>query len=349
MTNPNNAIGTNGAYGGRTSVNAFNDDLAVYVSRGILSGFAVSPNTGMSVSIGGNGTARDVAIAQDNAGNRTSINNISAAPVSISIPGAPASNSRIDSIVAYVANPPQGSSSTTDNSGACGLIVVSGATAATPVAPSDGDIRTAITGDGASGSTAYYVILGSVIIASGTTDITSNMIAQGDKAILNTSATIADSSITTAKIGNSAITTGKINNGAVTSAKIANNSVTKDKIDWTTMPGSYSTSEVATPYRWTDSKIIYKKTILISGGFSSRQQTFNHNISNLGTVVNVEGMAKDATYGFHPITRVLPGQITEWGLGIADINTTSFGMFLGTAYTLNTLTAHVTFYYTKTS
>ena len=69
MTNPNNAIGTNGAYGGRTSVNAFNDNLAIYQGRGILSGFAVSPNAGMSVAIGGNGTTRDVAIAEDNIGN----------------------------------------------------------------------------------------------------------------------------------------------------------------------------------------------------------------------------------------------------------------------------------------
>ena len=54
MTNPNNAVGTNAAYGGRTSVNAFNDDLTIY-SRGILSGWACSPKSGMTVQIGGNG------------------------------------------------------------------------------------------------------------------------------------------------------------------------------------------------------------------------------------------------------------------------------------------------------
>lgn len=184
MTNPNNAIGTNGAYGGRTSVNAFNDGLAVYASRGVLSGFTVSPDTGMKVVIGGSGTTRDVAVAEDNAGNRTTINNISGAPVSVTIPGAPASNSRIDLLVAYVENPPQGTATITDNYGVCGLIVVSGASAATPVEPDDSDIRTAITADGASGTTAYYVVLGSVKVSAGATDITGNMITQGAKVSL---------------------------------------------------------------------------------------------------------------------------------------------------------------------
>lgn len=45
MTNPNNAVGTNGAYNGRTSVNAFNDNLAVYTSRGVISGWAMAPDS----------------------------------------------------------------------------------------------------------------------------------------------------------------------------------------------------------------------------------------------------------------------------------------------------------------
>ena len=53
MTNPNNAVGTNGALGGRTSVNAFNDNLAIYASRGIVSGWTVSPSSNMTVSVGG--------------------------------------------------------------------------------------------------------------------------------------------------------------------------------------------------------------------------------------------------------------------------------------------------------
>lgn len=182
MTNPNNAVGTNAAFGGRTSVNAFNDDLAAF-SRGILSGWECVPDSGMTVSIGGSATVRDVAVAEDDAGNKTTINNISLAPISITIGGAPASNTRIDSIVAYVDNPPQGTSTITDNYESCGIIVVPGTASASPVAPNESTIRTAITSDGASGSTAYYVVLANVTVASGTTDITSSEILAGDVAL----------------------------------------------------------------------------------------------------------------------------------------------------------------------
>lgn len=180
-TNPNNAVGTNAAYNGRTSVKAFNDGIGAY-SSGILTGWACSPNTGMTVSLGGDGTTRDIAIAEDVAGNKTTINNISEAPISVTMGAAPSTNSRIDLIVAYVDNPPQGAATSIDNPGACGLIAVEGTAAADPVAPNDSAIRTAITADGASGSTAYYVVLATITIASGTTDLTSDNIAAGPSA-----------------------------------------------------------------------------------------------------------------------------------------------------------------------
>lgn len=183
-SNPNNAVGTNAAYNGRTSVKAFNDGIGAY-SRGILSGWACSPNTGMTVSLGGDGTTRDIAIAEDVSGNKISVNNISESPISVTMSAAPSTNSRIDLIVAYVDNPPQGSATSVDNPGACGLIAVDGTAAANPVAPNDSAIRTAITADGASGSTAYYVVLANITVASGTTDIDSTMIKAGDNAGIN--------------------------------------------------------------------------------------------------------------------------------------------------------------------
>lgn len=179
-TNPNNAVGTNGAYSGRTSPNALNDVLATFQGRGVLSGWGCVPDSGMTVEIGGNGTDRDVAIAEDNAGNKVPVDNISQSPISVTIPAAPANNSRIDSIVAYVENPPMGTSSDTDNPGAVGLIVVSGTVASTPTAPTDNEIRTGITADGASGSTAYYVVLANVTVPSGATTITGTNIVAGD-------------------------------------------------------------------------------------------------------------------------------------------------------------------------
>lgn len=175
MTNPDNAVGTNAAYGGRTSVNAFNDDLGAY-TRGVLSGWACTPDTGLTVTLGGDGNTRDVAIAEDAAGNKTTINNRSNSPISLTIGAAPASNTRIDAIVAYVDASPQGSATITDNYEACGLITVQGTASSTPVAPNESAIRTAITADGASGATAYYVVLAYISIASGTTDITANQI-----------------------------------------------------------------------------------------------------------------------------------------------------------------------------
>lgn len=180
-SNPNNAVGTNAAYGGRTSAKAFNDNIGAY-SRGILSGWACSPSSGMTVSLGGNGTTRDIAIAEDVSGNKITVNNISEAPISVTMSAAPSSNSRIDLIVAYVDNPPQGSATVLDNPAACGLITVSGTPAANPVAPNESAIRTAITADGASGSTAYYVILAQITIAAGTTDIVAGNISAGSAA-----------------------------------------------------------------------------------------------------------------------------------------------------------------------
>lgn len=198
MTNPDNAIGTNAAYSGRTSVNAFNDDLAAY-SRGILTGWNCQVGTGLTVLLGGGHSARDVAIAEDNAGNKTTINNISLDEVPVTLDTAPGTNSRIDLIVAYVDNPPQGSDSTADNPEACGIIPVAGTPAVDPQAPDDNAIRTAITADGASGTTAYYVVLATVTVPTGTTDLIPGYIQQGAKSILNTNQ-IADSSITSSKI-----------------------------------------------------------------------------------------------------------------------------------------------------
>lgn len=212
-TNPNNAVGTNGAFGGRTSVNAFNDVLSIFNSRGIVQGWEMAPNSGMIINLGGDGSTRDVAVAEDNIGNKTTINNISEEPIPVEIPAAPATGSRIDAVVAYVDNPVQGSATVTDNYGACGLIVVSGSAGASPTAPNESAIRSAITADGGAGSVAYYVVIGTVTVASGTTDISANMLTQGAYAGVtadNVDFTTFDSKITTAMLANTSVTAGKI-------------------------------------------------------------------------------------------------------------------------------------------
>lgn len=178
MTNPNNAIGTNGAFDGRTSPNALND-LAAAFTRGIVSGWNCAPKSGMTVQLGGSASVRDVALAEDNAGDKLTINNRSGAPVEITLDGAPATNNRIDAIVAYVDNPSTGDGNTTDNPTACGIIAVSGTVAANPTAPTDEQIRSAITTDGATGGVAYYVVLATIRVGTSVTSIGSGVITQG--------------------------------------------------------------------------------------------------------------------------------------------------------------------------
>lgn len=185
MTNPNNAIGTNGAYSGRTSPEALND-VACAFSRGIISGWQCSPASGMTVELGGVAGVRDVAIAIDNAGNRATINNRSGAPVDVTLGAAHTSYNRIDCIVAYVDADPTGDGETTDNPSACGIIAVAGTPAANPTAPTESAIRSAITTDGAAGTRAAYVILATITVGANVASIGSGAIQQGAIAVSRT-------------------------------------------------------------------------------------------------------------------------------------------------------------------
>lgn len=167
MTNPENALGTNGAYGGRTSVNAFNDVLSAFrnidAGAGILSGWEAEINDAQQLEIGGKNKVRDVAIAEDPNGNLTTIDNISGVPIALDLPAPPVAGTRYDMAVAYVVNPPQGTSTSADNPAACGIIIVDGGTGGASASGVDETIRQAITQDGAAGTTAYYVVLCQVL------------------------------------------------------------------------------------------------------------------------------------------------------------------------------------------
>jgi hypothetical protein len=256
MTNPNNAVGTNGAFGGRTSVNAFNDIMGAFQSRGVLSGWGISPSSGMTVSVGGNGTTRDVAVAEDASGNKTSVNNISGAPILVTLDSAPASNSRYDAIVAYVDKPPVGNA-TQDNPECCGIISVTGTAASSPAYPSGATIRSAITADGASGATAYYAILGYVLVASGTTSITSGMITGAGNPMLN---------------------------GIVGTSQIQNGAVTSDKIDSTTLGTDSRSAWLVTDETFT------------SSGYVNQTPTVSIN-TNGGDILCIATIVGQATAG----------------------------------------------------
>lgn len=204
MTNPNNAIGTNAAYGSRTSVDAFNDLAQTLNGRGIVSGWKCVPQGGMVVELGGQAGIRDVAIAEDNLGNYNIINNRSGSPVSISIAAASVSAARYSAIVAYINKPAQANNETPDAPSACGIIEVQGNASGV----SEAQIRSAISADGGTGSVAYYVVLATIYVDVGATVIT-----------------------------NANITSGKVSvaGGIVGADSITDGSVSSSKIDWTTL------------------------------------------------------------------------------------------------------------------
>lgn len=283
MTNPNNAIGTNAAYSGRTSPNAFNDITASFTA-GIVSGWECVPKTGMTIQLGGQVGTRDVALAEDNAGNKLTINNRSGAPVEVTLPGAPSTNNRVDAIVAYVDNPSTGDDNTTDNPTTCGIIAVSGTVAANPTAPNEAAIRSAITADGATGGTAYYVVLATILVGTNVTTIGSGVITQGEPV----------QSITA------------FPDGAVTTDKLADNAVTSEKIDWTTVLEIVGTTTGDFNYgiKFTDGRLICLQRYSWSGKSSAATGSV-FVISGLMTpknyAVEFTGMpAVSATYSTSP-------------------------------------------------
>lgn len=226
MTNPNDGVGTNAGFNGRTTPKALNDILQGWSTAGIISGWNCSPKSGMTIQIGGNGSVRDVAIAENNAGDRTTIDNRLASPVEITLGAAPATGNRYDSIVAYVDGSQIGTGATdVDFPSITGIIAVSGTAANSPTKPTDAQIRTAITADGADGTTAYYVVLADIYVGQGVTTIGSGVISTG--------AVASPANIT-------------LDSNTVDTASIQNNAVTGAKINWSTLGAKYASGSTTT-------------------------------------------------------------------------------------------------------
>lgn len=171
MTNPNNAIGTPAAYGGRSSIKGFNALTQIFTS-GVVSGFTASAGTGLNINVGGTANVADIAIAENNEGLRTTIINRGSSAVSLSLGTAPSTNKVMRAVVAYVKSSTPSTSAEIDNQSACGIIVVSGTESNNPMLPSDSTIRDAITADGGTGASAYYVIVASAVLTAGSASIT---------------------------------------------------------------------------------------------------------------------------------------------------------------------------------
>lgn len=176
MTNPDNIVRVRARNGGRASVYEANGWCQPF-STGLLEGNGVIQNTSadMNVLVGGSATKPDVIIAENAAGYKIALDIVGEQAVAIT---APATNSRISAIVAYTddLSLPTTEDNVTGSPASCGLIVVNGTASASPSAPTDTQIRSAITADGATGSQAAYAVIATIVVASSTTIITNSLI-----------------------------------------------------------------------------------------------------------------------------------------------------------------------------
>lgn len=177
MTNPNNTVRVRARNGGRASVYEANA-WAQGFTGGLFEGTGVIQNTvaDMNVLVGGSATNPDVVLAENPSGYKIALDLVSQQAVAIT---APASNKRISAIVVYTDDLSLATTqdTVTGSPASCGLIVVNGTTANNPVEPTDAQIRTAITADGATGSQAAYCVIAYILVASNTTAIDNSMIA----------------------------------------------------------------------------------------------------------------------------------------------------------------------------
>jgi len=176
MTNPGDTVRVRARRGGRASVYEANGWCQAFTD-GLLEGFGVVPNTiaDLNVLVGGTSARPDVVLATNPSGYRIALDLVSQQVITIT---TPATNARISSIVAYTDDLALATteSNVTGSPASCGLIVVNGAASSTPIAPSDTDIRAAITADGAAGSQASYAVIANILVTSNTTTITNSLI-----------------------------------------------------------------------------------------------------------------------------------------------------------------------------
>ena len=118
-------------------------------------------------------------------------------------------------------------------------------------------------------------------------------------------------------------------------------------IDFATF-ADYSLSEINTGIKWVDGKVIYKKTIDFGTLPNSALKTVPHNISNLGYILKIEGIAKRATDGiFFQIGNALNPDSQSFSVSI-HISADSANIGITTGMDRRDMAAYVTLYYTKT-
>lgn len=130
--------------------------------------------------------------------------------------------------------------------------------------------------------------------------------------------------------------------------QVADGSISGSQIDWTTTAQSYSETEVDTGATWIDGKPIYKKTFSFTTSGSNTNTSVQHGISNLGVIVDYNGMLRQSSTQRQPIPRVVADNNSGYNIGIGDISNTQFTLLVGTSVAKG-VQAYVTLWYTKTT
>lgn len=91
---------------------------------------------------------------------------------------------------------------------------------------------------------------------------------------------------------------------------------------------TYSTTETDTGMTWIDGKEIYRKVLEFNNVPTGITQE-NHGISNFYKLINYSGYYYDSKFGYIPIPAVTSDNMTGYGIGVADFNSTAFGFNIG--------------------
>ena len=129
----------------------------------------------------------------------------------------------------------------------------------------------------------------------------------------------------------------------VNTNNIIDGAVTADKIDFTTLGGNYSTSEVDTGFTWINGAHIYKKTIDFGALPNATTKSVAHNISNLSAVIKIEGVCSDGG-SWTTVPLMFNSDSATFNTDF-DVDRTYLNASSG--QNLSNRTAYITLYYTK--
>lgn len=120
--------------------------------------------------------------------------------------------------------------------------------------------------------------------------------------------------------------------------------ITSGDVNWSTMPGSYSTTEQKTPFTWVDGRKIYKKTVNCGTGPNNTTKSVAHGISNLRRVIRYEGYGYDGS-------SCIPLPFTSTSASAAvQVYTNRSNIYLTSGVDRSNLSeTYITLWYTKTT